>query len=242
MTRPRLPSKGVLGTLQFLVDRLFGVGFVLAFAFAPSGCGSVNEGRHGDADSDVDTDVDTDVDSDADTDTGADAGPDAGRRCDFSTDCDDENACTEDRCESNTCVWIDENAPGVECDDGNDCTQNDLCIPNEGRCVGDSTCDDGNLCTHTDACTPEGTCVGTAYTCPAAGSAYSRDATCDGAGGCACPGGFGRLCVPGVDPSSGCYPQCCPGMADIPASCGPDLCDTSHCADDGVLICWDGAC
>ena len=64
------------------------------------------------------------------------------------TDCNDDNICTQDRCDSATrlCVFDPTQAP---CDDGIDCTTNDACAG--GICTGgagDHTrCDDGNVCT-----------------------------------------------------------------------------------------------
>ena len=79
-------------------------------------------------------------------------------------DCDDGNACTlNDRCTSGICL------PGKEdtCDDANDCTV-DLCDEATG-CLHDKTddgsdCSDGDLCTESDSCV-SGACSATPTVC-----------------------------------------------------------------------------
>jgi len=76
--------------------------------------------------------------------------------CTDNQQCDDNNVCTDDSCESGSCVYTNNNNP---CDDGNACTENDIC--GSGSCQpGDPiVCDDGNFCTD-DSCNPaNGQCV-----------------------------------------------------------------------------------
>jgi len=74
--------------------------------------------------------------------------------------CDDENLCTDDRCDAaqGGCVHVDNTAP---CDDGNPCTvgdrcENGACAPGElnaCECEQDSDCpDDANLCNGSLVC------------------------------------------------------------------------------------------
>ncbi len=74
-----------------------------------------------------------------------------------SRDCDDDNICTEDSCDSKLgCVHINLD---TTCDDGNACTLGERCI--DGKCSGGDRifCDDNNICTN-DSCDPEsGKCL-----------------------------------------------------------------------------------
>lgn len=70
-----------------------------------------------------------------------------------SLDCNDNNPCTDDSCDSQAgCQHVNNSD---SCNDGNACTTVDTC--SGGSCIGTPmVCDDGNLCT-TDACV-NGTC------------------------------------------------------------------------------------
>ncbi len=75
---------------------------------------------------------------------------------DSDRDCDDNNICTEDRCDDALgCLHSYNMAP---CDDGSACTDDDKC--DHGMCKGGSAldCDDGNVCT-TDLCNEQSGCV-----------------------------------------------------------------------------------
>jgi len=67
-------------------------------------------------------------------------------------DCDDQNPCTNDRCNPTTGAC--EHLP-VNCDDGNECTK-DFCDPASGLCRHDpqvgAPCNDGDACTQDDTC------------------------------------------------------------------------------------------
>ncbi len=76
--------------------------------------------------------------------------------CRVDGECDDDNPCTDDRCEPTFgCVF----QPHLRaCDDGDRCTEGESC--SAGRCVGGAprACDDGDGCT-ADRCDPEAGCV-----------------------------------------------------------------------------------
>lgn len=75
--------------------------------------------------------------------------------CIQDTDCDDQNVCTTDTCDtqSGTCMHIP-----LVCDDNDPCTT-DSCDPTEGCIHVPVVCDDGSACT-TDSCNPaNGFCV-----------------------------------------------------------------------------------
>jgi hypothetical protein len=88
--------------------------------------------------------------------------------------CDDQDPCTDDRCEDGTCY--NSPIPGCTrpCQSDQDCGQSPYqcetysCV--SGHCVPlhDPTgtpCDDGNICTTRDACDPNGRCVGICDMC-----------------------------------------------------------------------------
>jgi plastocyanin len=86
--------------------------------------------------------------------------------CEADSDCDDEDVCTDDACESGECHRAFNDA---ECDDGDDCTNGDVCrtgscagVPQDGCCHGDHDCADEDPCTD-DACV-DGECVFTPAT------------------------------------------------------------------------------
>ncbi|MEY3012503.1 MAG: hypothetical protein RIT45_1238, partial [Pseudomonadota bacterium] len=71
------------------------------------------------------------------------------------TDCDDDNLCTADACDSKIgCTH--EHQDGA-CDDGDACTEGDKCF--KSACTGGpKDCNDGNTCTN-DACDPKTGCI-----------------------------------------------------------------------------------
>ena|GEM_PF-1652096 len=90
--------------------------------------------------------------------------------CTEDVDCDDDNVCTRDTCNtSGLCEYA--NTSGV-CDDGDPCTEDDVC--SEGTCAGTPVdCDDGLYCTGADWCDPaSGDCVSDGNPC-------SADTWCD---------------------------------------------------------------
>ena len=106
-------------------------------------------------------------------------------------DCDDENECTIDTCNTANGLCDNTNINGQQCDDGSLCTFNDSCVsgicigtlknctdekpctidhclPSTGECVHSFSngipCDDGNSCTSMDICW-ESECVGSPIDC-----------------------------------------------------------------------------
>src|SRR5207249_5592316 len=107
---------------------------------------------------------------------------DIGPACLRDADCDDNNPCTDDRCDSVTGACIHTNNAAPCSDDGNPCTL-DTC--SGGTCTHPSNaapCDDGNACTTTDHCL-NGSCVGGPPLDCDDGNPCTVD-TCSAAGGC----------------------------------------------------------
>jgi hypothetical protein len=168
--------------------------------------------------------------------------------CTKKSECDDENDCTSDDCESNKCVHdpvpggnpceggvcngvrgaekcqacIDDQ-PGSDTDSGCSTTTPQCRLAGTPECVGCSRhedCDDNNDCT-TDACRTDGTCK---YTPRGAGS------TCDNGGDGVCDGTASKeacaICLddkPSTDKDTGCTTS--------KPICGENGC--SKCQDSG---------
>ncbi|MCO4762094.1 MAG: hypothetical protein KC502_11355 [Myxococcales bacterium] len=138
--------------------------------------------------------------------------PGCGGYCAVATDCDDKNACTDDKCDKGKCVST---VNTKSCDDGSQCTTGDQCAdgkckPGKAKVCDDKdpctidgcdpknaactvkpgkeglACDDGAACTKDDKCAKTSTglsCKGTAKTCND-GNACTKD-SCDAkTGGC----------------------------------------------------------
>jgi hypothetical protein len=75
--------------------------------------------------------------------------------------CDDDNVCTDDSC--NSAIGCEYGNNTVECDDSDECTPTDICT--DGACVGSGglDCDDGDKCT-TDTCDAVQGCLHTPIT------------------------------------------------------------------------------
>ncbi len=74
--------------------------------------------------------------------------------CTTNDQCDDNNECTMDVCDTTTGTCTHPIISGTTCDDNNLCTINDTCNEN-GVCEGEEvTCDDGDPCT-TGTCNPD---------------------------------------------------------------------------------------
>src|SRR5262249_12329181 len=152
--------------------------------------------------------------------------------------CDDHNACTlGDRCSGGSCV------PGAErdCNDNNVCTD-DSCNTTTGECEytnNTASCDDLNPCTLDDTCA-DGTCVGTPKVCDD-GVFCNGFETCDGTTG-DCVNGTPPTCDDGIvctsnvcDPTTDmCVNAGIPGCCSSNADCnngnvcdGVETCDTS---------------
>jgi hypothetical protein len=143
-------------------------------------------------------------------------------------DCDDNDLCTDDSCDSaQGCVHVNNSVP---CDDHDACTVSEFC--SGGLCGGGAgvECDDQELCT-TDSCHPIDGCVNT----PNAEVCDDGDACTDGdvCGGGTCQPGAALVCEDAnvctddsCDPGAGClYTPVANGIA-----CAPDM------------QCWGGEC
>src|SRR5688572_18903173 len=189
-----------------------------------------------------------------------DSGTDATTACVTDGQCNDQNACTIDRCLMGTCSNAPDTAlEGEECDDGLACTINTRCMA--GACAGDpldcasqgdqcnagtcdeaqagcvvtpvpdgTGCDDSTFCTTGDECTA-GTCDGAPRDCASAGDACNTG-TCDEAtAACvATPVADGTACDDGVFCSDG---DTCTG-----GTCGGAPRDCSSAGD----ACNTGTC
>ncbi len=151
------------------------------------------------------------------------------------TNCDDNNVCSLDSCQTtNGCVHLPSNA--TACDDGSACTANDAC---QGvQCVGKATvnCDDGNVCT-ADACDKTG-CTHTAGAGPCEdGNPCTVSDSCAAS---ACGAGIGNTCDDGnectldtCDPKAGCVhtPKVgCTPVSLPPCSANSDCTGGAVCA------------
>jgi len=155
--------------------------------------------------------------------------------CQTGSDCNDNNPCTLDECNSGVCS----NTPqtGQNCNDGDDCTHTDKCEAN-GQCHGTIiSCPDG-----TPPCGVVRTCNGTA-TCDETfpDSGVSCDDTddcthtdhCDGAGGCT-----GTLVTCQDDPDVCGYRRSCNGTA----TCDETYPTSSTSCDDDELCTYNDVC
>lgn len=173
-------------------------------------------------------------------------------------DCDDDDPCTEDRCDNKSGCYSIAAEDGLACDDDNGCTLGDACADGlcrsgaltPGCCRFDGDCADDDPCTD-DRCT-EGACTHPFNFAPCNdGNACTGPDHCDGAGAC---GGDARLCDDGnactidtCNPDSG---TCSSGPATDGSPCedgnpctvedtcgagvcesGPSLCECTTDAD-----------
>ena len=140
-----------------------------------------------------------------------------GPAADCSTDvnCDDQNACTTDKCGGGKCTHAF--SGGSTCDDGEPCTTLDKCS-SKGVCIGgpDTICDDANPCTD-DSCKLGYGCIQKA-----------NAAACDDGNACttgdACKS---NKCQPGLSASAG-------------SPCSDSLACTSGDNCDGKGVCVGG--
>ncbi|MGB0714419.1 MAG: hypothetical protein ACPGXK_00980 [Phycisphaerae bacterium] len=172
-------------------------------------------------------------------------------------DCNDDNLCTDDTCESGTCVFTNNTEV---CDDADNCTENDVCAggscagtdivcnpgatcdPADGickECVVDEDCTDGNVCTD-DACV-DNACVFTdnSDACDDGDNCTEND-VCAG-GTCA---GSNVVCDSGqtCDPTDGVCKECLgDGDCDDGNPCTDDACVANLCEfTDNTEPCDDG--
>jgi len=133
--------------------------------------------------------------------------------------CDDGNACTDNKCDSNTGSCVTESLAGGPCDDENACTDEDHCSE-DAVCQGiNVTCDDANPCTGLQ-CDPSAGCLYDALA-----------VACDDGDACTGP----DLCTDGA-----CNLK--PLTCDDEVACTVDSCDvTTGCIHDpDDVTCDDG--
>ena len=153
-------------------------------------------------------------------------------------DCNDNNPCTDDSCQSETgCVHLNNTA---SCEDGDLCTLDDHC--NAGACVpGEAKpiCNDDNACTD-DACVPEFGCIyiNNLAACDD-GNACTTPDTCAN-GSCAagapvvCPDDANTCTTESCDVEQGCQ------STPIPDCCGNGVKEGEELCDDGNQQDGDG--
>jgi len=127
-------------------------------------------------------------------------------------DCDDNNQCTADSCDSNLETCVNDAAPlqGAGCDDGLFCTVSDVC--DAGSCGGiANSCDDSNDCTF-DSCDEGGA------QCLNDGAPFEGFSCNDGD---ACTAS--SACESGVCTGSNLIVTCGDGLV-----CGPEECDDGN--------------
>ena len=178
------------------------------------------------------------------------------------TDCDDDNDCTADSCDSDSGCLHDGSGITTNCDDGNACTVGDFCRGDAaGTCAGIfidlMDCDDGNFCT-VDTCDAQLGCVhdgsGIAGACDDGDACTSGD-TCAGDAAGSCVGGAATDCDDGnectadaCDPASGCLHDgsgiqvACDddSVCTIDDVCAGDLAGTCSGTDITAAQCGDG--
>ena len=151
-----------------------------------------------------------------------------------SLDCDDNNACTTDSCDSALGGCQHTNLPGG-CDDGSACTNSDKCVG--GTCIGAPVaCNDSNGCTQ-DSCDPALGCTYVPLTgeCSDSNVCTTGD-TCQ-SGLCI---GTAKVCSDGnqctndsCHPALGCQHQNVAGPCDDSLDCSVgDLCQSGVCTAD----------
>ncbi len=151
--------------------------------------------------------------------------------------CEDGSACTtEDTCSAGACVG----GPAPDCDDGEGCTTDDCSDP-VGCTHTDNTdpCDDGSACTTTDVCSG-GSCVGSAPPTCDDGEVCTTE-VCDAETGCGhedntAPCDDGDLCTTDDTCAGG---SC---GAGAPVVCpAPDQCHEPGTCDSGTGLCSNPA-
>jgi cytochrome c peroxidase len=149
-------------------------------------------------------------------------------------DCNDDNGCTNDVCDSATGCSSTDNTSA--CDDGNVCTTGDVCAA--GSCGGVDTsaqdCEDGNSCTQ-DFCNPASGCVnaGTAGSCDDGDACTVADQCINGS----CVGGGTLDC----DDAKGCTDDSCDSATGCAYSDNTAACDDGD-ACTTADTCAAGSC
>ncbi len=157
--------------------------------------------------------------------------------------CNDNNVCTDDSCDSQTGCTHTNNA--ASCDDGNACTTTDTC--SGGTCVGGpaADCNDNNGCTD-DGCNPANGCTHVNNNDPCSdGNACTTNDTCSAG---ACVGGA----PPDCNDSNACTNDSCNAASgcehvnnnnpcdDGSACTTSDICNGGSCVGGAAPNCDDG--
>jgi hypothetical protein len=147
-------------------------------------------------------------------------------------DCDDDNPCTDDSCDSLTgCVHTNNSA---SCDDGSACTTNDTCA--DGACGGGPApdCDDENPCTD-DSCNPLSGCVyaNNTASCDDGSACTTNDTCADGV----CAGGS----APDCNDNNPCTDDSCNPLTGCVTTTNTASCDDGSACTTGDT-CAGGVC
>lgn len=162
-------------------------------------------------------------------DDGGPIGDDAGPSC--PDGCDDEIACTVDRCVDGACIHTPNESL---CGDEERCAPTIGCVPN--RCSTDAECDDGRFCTGVERCDPAsgdpdtGCVPGTPVTCDD-GASCTTDA-CDEATDRCLFAPNDAVCGDGVECT---VDSCNPSIGDDATGCTHDE-DHAACATDYCVV------
>ena len=160
--------------------------------------------------------------------------------CEFDADCNDNNACTQDRCVNRQCVLNPGPMEGASCNDGNLCTQTDSC--QTGQCTGSNPV----VCTAQDQCHSVGTCEPTTGQCSNPnqpdGTTCTDNSLCTENDQCS-----SGTCTPGnpvnSDDNNPCTSDSCDPILGVQHS---NLSDGTSCADNdlcnGAETCQSGSC
>ncbi len=156
---------------------------------------------------------------DGDACTGSDACKDGKCAGTPVVDCDDNNPCTTDSCDTATKGCTNEPNTAA-CDDGDACTQGDVCADKACKAGTAIACDDGNPCTDDVCDKTTGACAQTPNTaaCDDNDACTDKDACKDGV----CAGG--------------------PKSCDDGKPCTADSCDAAKRASVNVAVADDTAC
>lgn len=158
------------------------------------------------------------------------------------SNCEDNNVCTDDYCDDVTMCKHVPNA--AECTDFNECTVGDHC--ENGFCIPLTSlnCDDGNPCT-TDACDSNGGCVNTNNSDPCTDNDFCTENDYCLAGQCH-PGtkrdcNDNNVCTTDVcQPAVGClHPYNTESCSDEDPCTVTDMCSQGQCVGTGALDCND---
>ena len=147
--------------------------------------------------------------------------------------CDDEEFCTIDSCNTTTGLCAHANkAPNTVCSDGDPCTQGDTCIVPQGQTLMVCTpgaardCNDGNVCT-IDSCDAAGNCIHRnqdGITCDDGNACRTNDQCIDGT----CSGASELTC----DDNNPCTTDTCDpavGCVNTPKPVGSTCSDANPC-------------